>query len=203
MFRLRQMRRVVSGVAMSLLMTGGALAATQSPAVTCATSDVRIGGAGSLHDALSCAGPIRGNDVGYDFDGLFGLSGWNVITPRTGLATQSTAGAGMTSGTWAVTSWADFTNYFIVLKGGPSFSAYLIDVALGKSGTFDTQGIVKGNGTPGPALSHFDIYATSQSAELTELPLVMPPAVPLPAGGVLLLSALGIAAIVRRRRQAA
>ncbi len=203
MFRLRQMKQVISAVVMSMLVTGGAVAATQSPAVACATSQVQIGGAASLHDSLSCAGPIMGNDVGHDFDGLFGLSDWNVITSRTGLTVQSVTGTGMTSGTWAVRRWADFTNYFIVLKGGPSFSAYLIDVALGKSGTFDTQGILKGNGKPGPALSHFDIYATSQSGALKELPLVMPPAVPLPAGGVLLLSALGIAAIVRRRRQAA
>jgi hypothetical protein len=84
-----------------------------------------------------------------------------------------------------------------VLKGGPTFSAYEIDVALGTSGSWDTTGILKGNDRPGPGLSHLTLYQTGGSNPTPRT------VIPLPAAAWLMIAGIGGLAVVGRRRKTA
>ncbi len=66
-----------------------------------------------------------------------------------------TVTGGGTSGGWTLTG-VDTSNLMVVLKGGNSFSAYELNGAT--SGDWNTLGLEKGNGEPGPGLSHFTVY---------------------------------------------
>lgn len=82
-----------------------------------------------------------------------------------------------------------------VLKGGPTFSAYLLGTSKGLSGTWNTGGILTGSNKPGPGLPHFTWYKAKQD----------PPrgVIPVPAGLPLLLLAMGVFGIVRARKRKA
>lgn len=194
---------VAAGLA-GILMSGGASALTLTTgATTCDVSNFTIGGS----DSLNCEGAYDGNDSNQNLDGVFGLNDWTQIvkvddpaTGGTGNGVTLTVGnPGGTSGTWSVDTWGGFTTVMAVLKGGPTFSAYELDTTLGTFGSWDTSGILKGNDTPGPGLSHLTLYWTGTPPDPTGGTIG---AVPLPAAMWLLLAGIGGLAAIGRRRSA-
>lgn len=173
--------------------------------------------------STACVGPITGNDaIGNDsganvnlnnpatFGGpLFGSTNWELDTRINVLEDKSTdpstfsfasaapsgilsatLGADALSGTWSVTSWAGIEKAMLILKGGNGFAAYLLDLTVGLNGEWITQALKNGGGQQ-PALSHVSLYTT-------------PAPIPVPAAGLLLITALGgLGLAARRRRKAA
>lgn len=147
----------------------------------------------SVSGSTACAGIYEGNDSNQDLDGLFGVSDWTEI-----LKLDSNGGTETSNGitlivdsssnkTWSVDTYAGNDPVMFVLKGGDSFSAFLMDISV-LSGTWDNQSMLKGNDQPGPDLSHWAIYSGGTTV------------VPLPAAAWLFGSALlGMAGIGYRR----
>jgi len=181
---------------MKPLMTffGAALAlSVASPAfadVSCEDSAALTGNAGYV----SCQGSFMGNVspgqtnfVSFDGYGSFSL-----------LGTSDAPGAGpfsdtQTPGTLSFDD-AVYGTFVLGIKGGPTYSLYLFDV--GDAGVltlnYDTLGIAKGNGRPGPALSHAALFLPSG------LPVTAVPEAPIWA---MLVGGLGVLGSVLRRRR--
>ncbi len=120
----------------------------------------------NLTVSVACEGAYEGNDSNTIDAGttVFGATGWSEIlkaeSEESGTWTEgglTVNGGGTTSGTWSLTGF-DYSLYdqvMFVLKGGTTFSAYLMDGAT--SGDWDTSGLINKSGNT-PALSHFAIY---------------------------------------------
>lgn len=169
---------------------GLAVAASGASAKTMSLTDLGTCNISQLTTSTACEGAFMGNDSNSDLDGIFGKNGWTEIA-KIDKGTQdgilSITNAGGTSGNWSVSGWGSLTMVMAVLKGGPDFAAYLLDLNS-TSGTWNTLGLLKGNGKPGPGLSHFTLY-TTDAAE-----------VPLPAAGWMMVAGLGGLGLIRRRR---
>ena len=144
----------------------------------------------NLEGSVQCAGPFEGNDSNSILDDVFGSGEWDEIVKVEGGESAeglTVSGLGSRSGTWSYTgSLGDYSQVMVALKGGNTFSLYDLELGV-TSGAWNTLGIVD-NKDNNPALSHFTLYGREG----------MPPStIPLPAGGVLLLAALG-ALYVRR-----
>ncbi len=133
-----------------------ASALTLTGDVSCATSNVS--------GSVDCQGAFSGNDSNQDLGGLFGIDQWMEFekvdnSSGTSGALTVTAAGDEKSGTWSLSTIPSSPQYMIVLKGGPSFSAYLMDDDT-LSGTWNTLGIQTGGRNPkaGPGLSHFTVY---------------------------------------------
>jgi hypothetical protein len=135
-------------------------------------------------------GIYDGNNSNQDLDGLFGVSGWTetfkVDAPSgTDEVLTTTTNSDDTMGTWEF----DFTGYkdvMFVLKGGNTFTAYLMDVDGPSMGAWRSDDLLTGGGKRGAGLSHFSAYTTP---------------VPLPAAVWLFGAAiLGMAGFSRRRK---
>ncbi len=144
---------VTSSFLASAVIAGTAInanAALVKGAVNCSISN--LGG------ATACEGAFEGNDANQDLSGLFGVSTWTQwakVDNDHGTNGGLTVAGGGQDGTWSI---AGLTSPFmIVLKGGPSFSAYSMDGNT-TSGSWNTSGLFKGNDKPGPGLSHFTVY---------------------------------------------
>jgi hypothetical protein len=169
------------------LAVGVALGASGASALTMGLTDLGTCNTSQLTTSTDCEGAFEGNDANSNLDGLFSKSGWTKLSG----VSLSLTGAGGTSGTWSVSGWGSLTTVMAVLKGGPTFAAYLLDLSA-TSGDWNTSGLLKGNLTPGPGLSHFEFYSTEPSA------------VPLPAAGWMLIAGLGgLGLMGRSRRRAA
>lgn len=183
-------------------IAGNASAASLIPGtVLCATSNVT--------GTTDCEGAFEGNNSNQDLDGLFdklwekdnphasgeikvdGTSG----TTEDGFLTISSADSEALSGTWSLSqSFIDtYDHAMFVVKGGDSFSAYLWN-GLETSGTWNTLGVEKGNGEPGPGLSHFSVYGIKGDDDDNE-------SVPEPAAMAGLM-AIGAGIVINRRKQA-
>lgn len=163
-------------------------------------------------NASACEGIFAGNDSNQDVSGLFG-GAWTYVTKYDldSGATSGDASVGLTadagsSGDWSVSSWGAMTDAMVILKGGKSFSAFLLDdLTLGTSGTFDTTGAaIKGNAKKGklkfgPDLSHISLYSRNTTPPDDN---TGPDPVPLPAGGWLILTGLAALAASRRAKKA-
>lgn len=180
----------LSALALAALVASASLASAKpvpAPTVSCSTSN--------LSGSTDCEGPFSGNPSP-DIPGatFFGKDDWVEINKaESGNGWEDgvvkiTSGAGSTSGMFelAANAYTGFEHYMIAIKGGPSFSVYLMDGTT-LSGDWNTDGIVKGNGQPGPGLSNFSLWGS-------------PTVVPLPAGGWLLLTGLAGLGFARRRR---
>jgi hypothetical protein len=194
------------------------MAAAANATTTCQYGDETDFGLfnADVYTSTDCEGMIAGNDKaalpGSNVGGgntnvndpaLFGISTWveagkvdvpdplgSFVGGSSGILTM-TLNADGKSGTWSVSSWSGIGSAMLVLKGGPNFAAYLLDLAAGLSGEWRTDALLVGNSLQNSAgLSHITLYTS-------------PAPIPLPAAGFLLLGALGGLAAVRRRRRAA
>ena len=151
----------------------------------------------SMGGSSACNGVFAGNDSNQNLDGIFGLTGWNEllkvdassgVESGSGITLTVTSNIDESAGTWAVNSFAGFENVMFVLKGGNTFSAFLMNTSI-LSGNWNNESIFDRNGN-NPGLSHFTVYASGT-----------PAVIPLPAAGLLLISALGGLAAMRRMRK--
>lgn len=186
---LRYIGRAMAIALVAMVAAPQALALTLIPGSSCSTS--------SLTTSTACKGVFDGNDANQNLDGLFGTNGWTQIEKVDGDSGNSNTNGlnlmvttnGGTSGNWKVDSFQGNDPVMFVLKGGPSFSAFLMDLSE-TMGKWNTESLLKGNGKPGPGLSHFTVY----SAGVTPVPV--PAAVWLMGSGLLALVGIG-----RRKRK--
>jgi hypothetical protein len=188
-------------IAALVASAGMASAATLTTgSTTCSVTDVTIG----LASSLACEGAYDGNDSNTDLDGIFGINDWVELAKvdmddgEGGTSGVLTVGDGETSGSWSVSGFGDAKNIMLVLKGGPTFSSYLLSTTglVGPiMGTWSTAGILAGSGASGPGLSHLTIYTNDVIDPTTP--------VPLPAAAWMLLAALGGLGLFGRRRTTA
>lgn len=153
---------------------------------------------GTVTGTTECEGVFEKNNSNQDLNGLFDLD-W-------GTEALKVKGSGGTDGPLTITSknnkkkgtWKleqsfvdEYDEIMFVVKGGPSFSAYLWD-GLATSGTWDTLGLQKGNGKAKPSLSHISVYAM-------RTPEPKPASIPEPAA-MFGLVAVGAGILVKRRQ---
>ena len=196
--------RISSAIISSIfcLISGTSFAAI-TPAGTCASGSVLFDGTSGASLTTSTACEVyTGNDKNLVGPGStdaqpFGISDWTLAwssddgqvanQPDFGLAGDFVG----TDGTWSVNSFLNYSQIMIVLKAGPDFASYLIDVAS-TSGLWTTDGVLENtNGTPF-AVSHISFYFAGT-------PSTAP--VPLPAALPLFLSGIAAAAYGRRKKK--
>ncbi len=173
-------------VALLVAWGGGAQAALTSTGTDCDVASV--GG------ATACAGIFDGNDSNQTLDGLFGVPEWTeILKLDSGSGVEESNGIRLdvTDSSWEVDGYAGNDPVMFVLKGGRSFSAFLMDTTV-SSGNWDTDSLLKGNGDVGAGLSHWTVYGGTV-------------AIPVPAALPLLLLGVGALGYMahRRRNQAA
>lgn len=178
------MKKQLSLLMSSSLLAVGAVtalaldAAALTPGViSCSTSN--------LAGSSACEGAFTGNNSNQDLDGLFGVADWGEELFKIEEGDPTSNGpltvetVGDTSGTWSIDeSFLDMTETLMfVLKGGPSFSAYLWN-GVDTSGTWNTDGVQTGGRNPkaGPDLSHFSIYRVPRKEEPEPNPIPEPAA---------------------------
>lgn len=163
-----------------------------APPVACGDSFATVSNAGYL----DCRGPIGGNVNGSPSEAAYLTSQWGNTWTWQGKSDDAGFGPfaadydNQTLGTLTFDS-AVKGLFVLAIKGAPNYSYYEFDggVAGITSLQFDTLGITKGNGNPGPGLSHFGLYTA------------MAP-VPEPESYALMLAGLGVVGfMVRRRKQ--
>ncbi|MCC5899824.1 MAG: PEP-CTERM sorting domain-containing protein [Phormidium sp. BM_Day4_Bin.17] len=125
----------------------------------------------NLTGTTDCEGIYSGNDSNSISTSteMFGKTGWSELwkvddsSGTTGPLTVALNNAGQeTSGTWQLSEDFNFDSYesvMFVLKGGPTFTAYLSDSET-MSGTWNTDDLRNGGGGVGPGLSHFTVWTT-------------------------------------------
>ncbi len=158
---------------------------------------------GNLTGSTQCEGAFDGNDSNQDLSDLFGTNvNWTEVVKidtQNGQTSYSDGDLSFDfsqgdnegkSGTWDFTGFNANEQYMFVLKGGPTFSAYLMD-GLTASGNWNTDGILTGgnNPKPGPGLSHFTVYSTPSAAEPVPEPFTI-------LGSA---TALGVGALLKRK----
>lgn len=203
--------------AVAVLALGlGALEVNSAHAATCnfGTEDDFTASA-DVWTSTDCVGQLDGNDAIGNDDGanvdlnnpgnfedgaLFGSTNWSLdtkiefaedssmSTSPEGILTVSNITSDLFEGEWNVTSWDGIDQAMLLLKGGDGFAAYLLDIGAGLSGGWTTLALSVGQNDNQPALSHVSLYTT-------------PAPIPLPAGGLLLITALGGLGIAARRRR--
>ncbi|MEQ9357019.1 PEP-CTERM sorting domain-containing protein [Coleofasciculus chthonoplastes] len=176
-----------TGIAVASSAFSPAQAALTSLSNSCSNSD--------LSGSVACEGTFDGNDANQDLGGLFGVDAWSQlfkVDNDSGTNGGLNVTGGGTSGGWSLTG-IDFntSNIMVVLKGGNSFSSYLLDGVT--SGSWNTDGVVKGNGRPGPGLSHFTVYQAPK-------PVQDPQDVPEPLTILGSATALGIGGLLKRQQ---
>ena len=184
--------KLILGAAVSALAASSANADPVPPTLTgteCVVSSV-IG-------ATECAGIFSGNNSNKDLNGLFGVGDWTeILKLDDSEGTESDNGITLTvnddpTKTWSVDTYAGNDPVMFALKGGPTFSAFLMDTSV-TSGTWNNESMLTGGGDRGAGLSHWSIYSGGMTV------------VPLPAAAWLFGSALvGLAGIGYRRKQSA
>jgi hypothetical protein len=127
--------------------------AVQASDVACSPSN--------LTGSTTCLGALDGNDSNSDLSGSFGVDSWTElfkVDSRSGTAGGLTVTGDGQSGQYTITGLDPNMTYMVALKGGPTYSLYYLGSGQSFSGTWNTNGLAKGNGAPGPDLSHFTVY---------------------------------------------
>ena len=185
---------VAAGLVVASAQAKGKESKPPAPPVACGDSSATVGNAGYL----DCRGPIGGNVNGNASEAVYLTSQWGTNWTWQGESGDAGAGpfsanqSGLLSGTLSFDS-AVKGLFVLAIKGGPDYSYYEFNggVAGITSLQFDTLGITKGNGNPGPGLSHFGLYTALAP-------------VPEPESYALMIAGLGVVGfIVRRRKQQA
>jgi len=151
-------------------------------------------------ESIACEGAFSGNPSP-DIPGntYFGTSDWTEILKvdsDSGTDGGLTVTGGGTSGGYSLTGLAADHQYMVSLKGGPSFSVYLLEAGITSiSGLWNTDGLFKGNGTSGPGLSNVVVWKT----RVDDTP--PPESVPEPAAMAGLM-AVGAGIVLNRRKKA-
>ncbi|TGD45360.1 VPLPA-CTERM sorting domain-containing protein [Pseudotabrizicola sediminis] len=174
-------------VVAALAVTSGA-----ASAATCSVNKVTYTLTKGVPDNVTDAGCFTGNDKNNVFGTIFSVSRWTLGGATVGkgdgkgkatisLANQTRSLAGSV-----------FENMMVALKQGNKYALFKLDTSEGLAGLWGTTGPGKGAVND---LSHASIWYAGS-------PVDVPAAVPLPAGGILLLSAMGGFALLRRRKKA-
>ena len=180
----------LAAAVLTITVTGAAKAATVVPPA-CSPANVTT--------STACLTVPGNNDNLASMNagtGVFGNTDWLLAdksddaAPSLPAVNLSFDGLGLLTGNWQVGSFGGYTKAALVVKGGSvAWVAYFLDLTH-LSGTWSTSGILNGGGNQ-PGLSHLSLYVADY---------VAPPApVPLPAGVVLLLAALGALVPLRKR----
>lgn len=162
----------------------------------------------SVQGATACAGIFEGNNSPQNLNGLFGVADWGAESKIDDLAGQvSFAGTTLSvsnendgdEDVWGLTGVGAYDSLMFVLKGGNSFSAFLMDITT-LSGSWDRNSMVTGgantpvqNRSRGNELSHWSVYVAGNGSP-------PPSPVPLPAAVWMLLAALGGLGMTRMRK---
>jgi hypothetical protein len=185
---------------LSLSLAAGlaAFAAAPASAVTCGTGMTAVGydliqDFTALSGVCSAGTGALGNDTPTNVNSLApgGIDTWVLGDKSDGGGDQNVTfddpvpASGQT--TWAVLNPNNYPFLLVTLKQGNSYAAYVLDVTLALVGVWDTSG-------PGGSendLSHASVFYSGDPAPI-----------PVPAAGLLLASALGGIAALRRRQRA-
>lgn len=120
----------------------------------------------NLTTSTKCSGIYQGNDSNQDvtdlFSDLFSPPNFDwvevaKVDGNSGSNNGLTIGGSSTSGTWSYTPNPNAQALMFVLKGGPTFTAYLM-TSNSTSGNWNTNDLLNGNGGSDPGLSHFAVY---------------------------------------------
>lgn len=130
----------------------------------------------NVSGASACLGIYQGNNSNQNLNGLFGIDDWgneflkvddsSGNTSSNGISLTVTDNGGAISGTWSL-SGIDLSNYNVmaILKGGNSFSAYLLNSL---DGTWNNNDMLRGS-QRGAGLSHFSIYTSAISTSQNDI----------------------------------
>lgn len=139
--------------------------------------------------AVTCVSQANDTNTINSSYSLFSMTGWTLAakagdeTGGDGNVSFATTPVNGGSSSWSLDNPNNYSNIFITLKQANSFASFLLDTTAPLSGLWSTSG----PGGSQQALSHASIYYQIST-------------VPLPAGAVLILTALGCLGFARRRK---
>ena len=203
-----------AALAAALGLSGGLFIVPHAHALEIKLLETPSCSAGTVAMTLSCAGNFDGNTSNQNLNGLFDVADWGkeIKVDKPSASAKTTFGSGAlsgvsltivskgTEGTWSATGLGAFHDAMLVLKAGNFFSAYKVDLvnfAAGTSYDWDTKGVATNDKGKPKDLSHASLYVANPKGGGGDVP----PAVPLPAAGWMLLSAVGAIGAARRLRQ--
>lgn len=140
--------------------------------------------------AAQCVTPGNDTNLINKSYSVFGMTGWTLASKNDSsdgngtIKFTSAPSNGAKSGSWTLDTLAGLDNVFITLKAGNGFGAFLLDTTVANP--------LAGTWASSKGLSHASIYYNG-----TPVP---PSPVPLPASLPLLLGALGLLGMFKRRK---
>ena len=185
------MKKMLAKIALgvTLVVSALGLAGMSSVAMALTLSATNFCDTSQLTTSTDCVGTIIDpeNDTPATYlatNNFFGINNWTQVQKTDGpnniLYNFDVDSVDESEGTWSVSSFNGWSDAVIVLKGGTSWSAYLLDV-LFLSGDWNTLGLLNAAGNH-PDLSHASLYVGGIKSNNNIVPL--PAALPLLLGGL-------------------